>query len=250
MSTETIVPRADALTFRAPEGLLTRGTVVVIPGRGESPASYRRFGARLAADAYEVRVVARPEGDLDAFAATLGDTTASARPLVVVGSDLGAIVASVLVRRQVLAADALVLAALPRAAGAESLSWDDELATRSFCPTYRQVLTDDPTVERGALAADVPAALLDEALAPDNELPHLILTGSSDPIGAADLPAFVHALPRVQHVIVNGAHHDVLNDLQHRSVAAAVVTFLERLRQPDPADAIIRVAHATWTNAD
>jgi hypothetical protein len=29
---------------------------------------------------------------------------------------------------------------------------------------------------------------------------------------------------------VRGAHHDVLNDLQHRSVAAEVVTFFETLR--------------------
>jgi len=30
--------------------------------------------------------------------------------------------------------------------------------------------------------------------------------------------------------VVHGAHHDVLNDLQHRSVAAEVVSFLETLR--------------------
>lgn len=248
MSTETIVPRADALTFRAPDGLLTRGTVVVIPGRGESPASYRRFGARLAADAYEVRVVARPEGTLDAFAATVEAalTGAEARPLVVVGSDLGAVVASVLVRRRLLVADALVLAALPRAAGTTPASWDEELATRSFCPAYRRMLTDDPTVERGALAEDVPAALLEEALTPGSEVPHLVLTGSDDPIGADALAGFVRGLARVRHVVVDGAHHDVLNDLQHRSVAAAVVTFLERLRQPDPNGEIVRIAHSTW----
>ncbi|MZG13854.1 alpha/beta hydrolase, partial [Streptomyces sp. SID5914] len=40
-----------------PQGLRTRGTVVVVPGRGESHATYNRFGRRLAADAYRVRVV-------------------------------------------------------------------------------------------------------------------------------------------------------------------------------------------------
>ncbi|MZG19199.1 alpha/beta hydrolase, partial [Streptomyces sp. SID5914] len=30
--------------------------------------------------------------------------------------------------------------------------------------------------------------------------------------------------------VVLGGHHDVLNDLTHRSVAAEVVTFLEALR--------------------
>ncbi|WP_346113573.1 hypothetical protein [Nonomuraea maheshkhaliensis] len=30
---------------------------------------------------------------------------------------------------------------------------------------------------------------------------------------------------------MRGAHHDVLNDLRHRSVAAEVVTFLQAVRE-------------------
>ncbi|MEV4800143.1 hypothetical protein AB0K18_09005 [Nonomuraea sp. NPDC049421] len=44
----------------APEGLRTRGTVIVVPGRGETRATYARLGARLAYDAYRVRVVDAP----------------------------------------------------------------------------------------------------------------------------------------------------------------------------------------------
>lgn len=39
----------------APQGLRVRGTVVVVPGRGETRATYGRLGRRLAADAYRVR---------------------------------------------------------------------------------------------------------------------------------------------------------------------------------------------------
>lgn len=89
----------------APEGLLTRGTVVVVPGRGESRAAYGRFGRRLAADAYRVRVVDGPEIDADdlhgslarfgdRLAAAVAGTAASggggAAPLVLVGADSGA----------------------------------------------------------------------------------------------------------------------------------------------------------------
>ncbi|MYQ64319.1 hypothetical protein GA0115242_11391, partial [Streptomyces sp. SolWspMP-5a-2] len=52
-----------------PVGLRVRGTIVVVPGRGETRATYTRLGRRLAADAYRVRVVDAPElrpDDLDA----------------------------------------------------------------------------------------------------------------------------------------------------------------------------------------
>ena len=47
----------DYTDHQAPPGLRTRGTVIVVPGRGEGSATYQRFGRRLAADAYRVRVV-------------------------------------------------------------------------------------------------------------------------------------------------------------------------------------------------
>ncbi|MET9189263.1 hypothetical protein ABZX63_28995, partial [Streptomyces tendae] len=64
-----------------PQGLRTRGTVVVVPGRGESHATYNRFGRRLAADAYRVRVVNAPDldpGDTDGPLARFGRQLAAA----------------------------------------------------------------------------------------------------------------------------------------------------------------------------
>jgi len=49
--------------WNEPDGLIPRGTVVVIPGRGETPGVYERFGRRLAGDAYRVRAVADPAVD-------------------------------------------------------------------------------------------------------------------------------------------------------------------------------------------
>lgn len=47
--------------YLAPDGVPTRGTVIVVPGRGEARGVYARFGARLAYDAYRVRVVEPPD---------------------------------------------------------------------------------------------------------------------------------------------------------------------------------------------
>ncbi|NEA17800.1 alpha/beta hydrolase, partial [Streptomyces halstedii] len=54
---------ADHTDHLGPVGLRTRATVVVVPGRGETRATYARLGARLAADAYRVRVVDAPDLD-------------------------------------------------------------------------------------------------------------------------------------------------------------------------------------------
>ena len=41
-------------------GVAPRGTLIVIPGRGEAPDLYQRFGRRIAGDGYRVHAVADP----------------------------------------------------------------------------------------------------------------------------------------------------------------------------------------------
>jgi len=53
-----------ALTWTEPEGIACRGTLVVLPGRGEPPTHYERFGRRVAADGYRVCAMADPTADL------------------------------------------------------------------------------------------------------------------------------------------------------------------------------------------
>ncbi|MGY0489834.1 alpha/beta hydrolase [Streptomyces sp. WG-D5] len=236
----------------APEGVLTRGTVLVVPGRGETPGVYERFGRRLAADAYRVRVVESPElggDDLDAILDALVDRLAEAAsatapepggaavsPLVLVGADSGAAAVAALVadpaRGRRLGADAVVLAGLPGRAAATAEAWDDELDVRTACPTHRGVLTGDTDLGRGALNTPVPEPVLELAHGSAADLPHLLLVGDADPLADRDALALTaRKLPSARLAVVHGAHHDVLNDKQHRSVAAEVVTFLEALRE-------------------
>jgi hypothetical protein len=53
------------IAWNEPDGLIARGTVIVIPGRGELPTVYERFGRRLAGDDYRVRAVADPVADAE-----------------------------------------------------------------------------------------------------------------------------------------------------------------------------------------
>lgn len=229
----------------APEGLLTRGTVLVVPGRGETRAVYERFGRRLAADAYRVRVVDTPDlggDDLDAALDTLverlaeaADGTAAA-PLVLVGADSGAAAVAALVadpaRAHRLGADGVVLAGLPGRAAATTEAWDEELDVRTSCPTHRGVLTDDTRVRRGELNTPVPEPVLELAHDGAADLPQLLLVGDADPLADREALALsAQKLASARLAVVHGAHHDVLNDKQHRSVAAEVVTFLEALRE-------------------
>lgn len=236
-----------------PRGPAARGTVVVVPGRGETRDTYTRLGKRLAADAYRVRVMdaarldARdPDGSLtrlgariaDAVAGTADPDGAVAHPVILVGADTGAVAVAALLGREDgagtarLRPDAVVLAGLPaRTAASSSGGWDDELDVRTFCPAHRATLTDDAAFGRGALHEAVPERLLAAARASEADVPALILSGDADPLADRDaLTRTAKSLPRARLSVVRDAHHDVLNDMQHRSVAAEIVTFLETLR--------------------
>ncbi|MBM7774942.1 alpha-beta hydrolase superfamily lysophospholipase [Actinokineospora baliensis] len=243
--------------FPGPEGPRTRGTVVVVPGRGETRASYSRLGARLAAEAYRVRVVDGPlidpadvAGSLDRFAAELADSLPElVRPLVLLGADTGAAVVEALLERHDTTAawwpEAAVLAGLPGHGAAATGSWDEELDVRTSCPVHRNVLSGDSGVQRGALAEALPEELTDLASGAAVEVPRLVLVGDEDPLAdRAALAAAVKAWPRARLSVVRGAHHDVLNDRQHRSVAAEVVSFLELLG--NELVPVISVESSTW----
>jgi alpha-beta hydrolase superfamily lysophospholipase len=254
--------------YTGPHELRTRGTVLVVPGRGEGQATYQRFGRRLAADSYRVRVLPAPviagadlAGSLERLAAQLADAVAETgadglvRPLVLIGSDTGAAALAALAGRVAQAGapdapwwpQALVLAALPGYAAHHPGSWDDELDVRTHCPVHRGVLSEDASVSHGTLSAAVPGALLDAAYGSTADLPQLLLVGDADPLADRDaLAQAAKALRAARLVVVHGAHHDVLNDLQHRSVAAEVVKFLEALRGEPSLEPIVAVQSSAW----
>lgn len=258
----------DYLDFTGPEGLRIRGTVLVVPGRGESSTTYRRFGSRIAADSYRVRVLQEPAPTSNAsevlqqLAANLGAAVSDlaeepVRPLVLVGTDASAVTLAALVAQQPTDApsikpvwwpDGLVLAALP-GYGTHDLGgdWETELDARTHCPVHRGVLSDDAAIQRGTLTRPVADELLDLAYGSAVDVPQLLLVGDADPLADREsLARAAKALPTARLSVVHGAHHDVLNDLQHRSVAAEVVTFLEVLRSGAPLQSIVTVESSVW----
>jgi len=257
---------ASTSCHRPADGLRVRGTVIVVPGRGETPATYARFGARLAYDAYQVAVTDQPDTDAASLTPYLGDLArvlsgavadfgdGLVRPLVLVGSDLAAAGVAALASRADPSAlwwpQGIVLAGLPgyglgTGAGTDSDGWDEELDIRTHCPVHRGVLGRDAGVRRGALAGAVPDELLDAAYGSNADVPHLLLVGDGDPLAdPGTLARTAKALPAARLAVVRGAHHDVLNDLQHRSVAAEVVSFLEALR--DDLNPAVAVPASAW----
>jgi alpha-beta hydrolase superfamily lysophospholipase len=210
-----------------PAGGTPRGTLVVLPGRGETAASYERFGQRLSADAYKVRLVPVSLDDLEDVTDRVGKLLADESlpsPKVLVGTDSGATLAALLAPE--LPVDAVVLAglALPSSAGVDS--WEDEIGARTACPVHTRVISSDETFERGALNQPLPWGSV--SLAPSVK-PTLVLHGTADPV----TPVFDAIEPfagasRVR--LVEGGVHDVLNDATHRVVAATIVLFLESLK--------------------
>lgn len=233
MSLTSVTP---VVSFLEPAELKARGTVVVVPGRGERPEVYRRFGGRISFDAYRVHVVCDPTIDAGRTQRQIEESIAAApgpRPVTVVGSDTGALFAAGLVaEREISGVDGLILAGLPTAVAAPGAadSWDDELEDRTTCPTHRGRISDS-LVTPGALYRPIPARWTERASLDRISQPILGLHGQADTISPLDRVSDVYAAAAFGELIsIAGARHDVLNDQTHRTVAATIVLWLERLR--------------------
>jgi pimeloyl-ACP methyl ester carboxylesterase len=231
---------SSVLGWSEPEGLNPRGTVVVIPGRGERPEVYERFGRRISSDAYRVHVVANPVEDAALAEEQIRSLLAGPKPVVLAGSDTGALFAAGLVASgQLPEAEALVLAGLPTVADQPEAdaadecttdSWAAELKARTACPTHRGRLAG-PILRRGALYEAVPDGWLDQADLKAVTVPVLGLHGAADPVSplAAARQRYA-AAPHVELVSIADGRQDAFKDITHRTAAATVILFLERLR--------------------
>jgi alpha-beta hydrolase superfamily lysophospholipase len=256
MSTESDVDRAHPWGWAAgsdqettqyqwnpPSHIAVRGTVVVLPGRGEHAGVYGRLGARLAVDGYHVVSADRVIGDGDPWQALRGAVADIAArsdvPLVLLGSDVGATLALRLASVSDVPVAGVVAAGLSDGTASATRGWDDELDARTACPTHRALLDGDPTLVRGALRHSVS---LPAGWPVDVSVRVLFLHGGQDTVSDPETArALARRLPGAEVSIVRAGRHDVLNDLQHRSVAAEVVQFLERLRGgPDVAPILVR----------
>ncbi|MFJ4713654.1 alpha/beta hydrolase [Streptomyces sp. NPDC088785] len=227
-------PAATAHTWRPPAPVAPRGTLVVLPGRGEHGPVYERFGRRLSADGYVVHALdTTPRQDAaDVLLAVTGVLGAApAAPVVLVGSDTGALQALGAAARAggEVPLAGLVLAGTALGAGAPDLDWEAELAARTSCPTHRHTLSRDAEFGRGLLTGPIPAHLLPGDVLP--AVPALLLHGAADPLTPlGQVRALARRLPGAALAVVHDGVHDVLNDASHRTTAAAVVQWLERLR--------------------
>src|SRR3954447_8283905 len=102
--------------YDEPAGVAARGTVLVAAGRGETAEIYGRFGKRISADGYRVRVLPDVAADLGASFAAAGKLLvddALPGPKVIVGSHTGALFGLALAARRAPGLDALIVAGLP-----------------------------------------------------------------------------------------------------------------------------------------
>ncbi|WP_019136508.1 alpha/beta hydrolase [Cellulomonas massiliensis] len=228
---------ATTVTWREPAGISPRGTVVLLVGRGETAEVYERLGRRLAADAYRVVALGTDDPPLEEVTALLADAELPG-PHVLLGSDSGASLAVAVAREEPAGLDALVLAGLPTGPAGRPLDREAELDARSACPNHRAVLLRST---RSSLFDAFPTVLVDVA-GPALAVPVLALHGGADPISPSeDAVAAYRRLGATQVSVVEGGRHDVLNDVTHRSVAATVVLFLERLRLAVAGTAVLPV---------
>jgi alpha-beta hydrolase superfamily lysophospholipase len=220
------------VSFDNPPHLAARGTVVVLPGRGEDATVYERLGLRLAFDAYRVRVLDDPTRDPAATTTAVKSLLDGPTPHVLLGSDTGALFAALLVAERTVTADGLVLAGLPLTpVDGEAPTWEAELEARTTCPTHRARLTDDKAFHRGALWTAPPEDWTDRANPAAISVPATGLHGADDPLSTLDdARAWFSRLPHGELVSLAGTAHDALNNQTHRTAAAVIVRFLERLR--------------------
>lgn len=203
-----------------------RGTIALVTGRGELAPVYERFSRRLSADGYTVAVF---EADADAAASWIAAADA---PRVLAGSDTGA--ASVLrVLAQGATADAALLAGTPvDAAAAQPAD-----AERTACPLHLGVL-GAPESRTNAVAAE---AVPDAADLAAVSVPVLAFHGAADPVAPiVEAAAVLSAVPDLELIETVDGLHDALNDQSHRSVAATIVLWLERLRTGDVREPVVR----------
>jgi len=248
----------DILSWDEPAGISARGTLVVLPGRGERPGVYQRFGRRLGTDGYRVRAVGDATADLEAVTAQVKAILTgeqAPRPHVLVGSDTGALAALRAAASSSLPVDALILAGLPdldHVPDVDLGTWESEVEARASCPTHRGLIADEELLDRGALTSDrVPQELHESIDLEAVDLPVLGLHGVDDQISPLVNVAPQYArLPNARLVGIDDGRHDVLNAAVHRTVAATVVLFLEDLKRGAGADPIARQADLVRASAE
>jgi pimeloyl-ACP methyl ester carboxylesterase len=234
-----------------------RGLFVVFPGRGDVASHYVRFGERLSFDGYTVVVSEVPVTDVDVAvrvwnAALAGGVDYPVR--ILLGVDIAAGFAATTVASGAVAPTALVLAgaatgATPADAAAVDSTVDTvvdataEIQLRTSCPVHRQVLATSSASGFFDAAAVTSWPARETPIA----IPALVLHGAEDRLAPVDdVIEQTAAWGNRTVVTVVAGVHDVLNDIHHRTIAAELVSFAERLRiDPTAPEVLTRVTQVT-----
>ena len=212
-----------------------RGTLAVVTGRGERAGVYERFGRRLSSDGYVVAVFDEDAESASDWLSTVGDL-----PRVLIGADAAAAAVLRLGAQGSPTEAAVVVGTLVDAESA--LPSAEE---RTACPLHLGVLATEASSEPLTVAEPLPAPADLAAI----EVPVLAIHGGADSVSPlAQVIAALRTVPDLVVVETVDGLHDALNDHSHRSVAASLVQWLERLRGGDAHAPIVRT-HSVGTLA-
>jgi pimeloyl-ACP methyl ester carboxylesterase len=250
MTVNTLAERAlshpEIATWNEPAGLKPRGTLFLLTGRGESTEVYARFAARISADAYRVVVISAPDYSAPAAIAEIDDRISSVHavePRVLVGSDLGARAALELVAARTVTVEAVITAGLAIPGPVAIGDQDAEIDARTSCSVHRGVLG---RFTHGPLSTAAASSVLSRPTPTGIDVPILAIHGAADAISPLEPAiAFYRDAGVAEVTVVDGGLHDILNDVTHRSVAAAIIGFLERLRLGSDQTPLLV---STWTS--
>jgi alpha-beta hydrolase superfamily lysophospholipase len=135
-------------------------------------------------------------------------------------------------------ADGAIIAGTPVDVDVHSAAQPTD-AERTACPIHLGVLGSAESRTATVAVAQVPASADLAAIA----VPVLAFHGSADTVSPiSEAGALLSAVPDIELIETVDGLHDALNDQSHRSVAASVVLWLERLRSGDVHAPVVRHA--------
>lgn len=228
----------------------SRGRIVILQGRGDDASYYERLGRRISADGYTAYVPLETVRTIHEAASLWNDLTHAwdrETPIIALTVDSSAGYFTHAVRNSLLhvVPHGLILTgvALQNDLTSYRSSQDiDELALRSSCPVHGAVVQ---AAEEGGqlLSSDIepidpiPPSLADRT---EDVLPSLIIHGSNDEISPVEhVRSALSDCTAAEFVRVHNGLHDVVNDVNHRTVSAEIIAFAERLRTGSDAPNIV-----------
>ena len=228
----------------------SRGRIVILPGRGDDASYYERLGRRISADGYTAYVPFKTVKTIHDAADLWNDLTHGwdrETPIIALTVDSSAgyfthAVSNSLLRQ---VPDGLILTGVALqndTAPPHTPQEIDELALRSACPVHGAVV--QAAEEAGQLLTSdiepidpIPPSIADRTV---EVLPSLIIHGSNDEISPVDqVRSTLFGWTAAEFVRVHNGLHDVVNDVNHRTVSAEIIAFAERLRLGSDAPNIV-----------